>query len=60
MSFTINKKLRSIDSFQFLSSSLDHLSKNLSKDDFKYLNQEFHNIILDIVKRKGFHPDEYE
>ena len=35
MSFTINNKLSFIDSFQFLSSSLDSLVKNLSKDDFK-------------------------
>ena len=40
MSFIINNKLRFINSFQFLSSSLDSLVKNLNKDDFKYLNQE--------------------
>ena len=32
MSFSINNKLSFIDSFQFLSSSLDSLVKNLSKD----------------------------
>ena len=41
MSFTINNKLRFIDSFQFQSSSLDSLVKNSSKDYFKYLSQEF-------------------
>ena len=41
MSFTINIKLSFIYSFQFLSSSLDSLVKNLNKDDFKYLTQEF-------------------
>ena len=40
MSFTINSF---IDSFQFLSSSLESLVKNLGKDDFKYLSQEFDN-----------------
>ena len=40
MSFIINNKLRFINSFQFLSSSLDSLVKNLNKNDFKYLNQE--------------------
>ena len=32
-----------IDSFRFLSSSLDYLVKNLDKNDFKYLSQEFNN-----------------
>ena len=40
MSFSINSKLSFIDSFQFLSSSLDSLVNNLSKNDFKYLSQE--------------------
>ena len=53
MSFTINNKLSFIDSFQCLSSSLDSLVKNLSKDDFKYLSQEFDNNILGLVKAKG-------
>ena len=45
-----------IGSFQFLSSSLDSLVKNLGKDDFKYLSQEFDNNVLDLVKQKGFYP----
>ena len=59
MSFTINNKLSFIDSFKLLSSSLDSLVKNLSKDDFKYLSQEFDNNVLDLVKKEGFHPFEY-
>ena len=35
MSFTINNKLSFIDSFLFLSSSLDSFVKNLSKDILK-------------------------
>ena len=35
MSFIINNKLIFIDSFQFLSSSIDSLVKNLNKDNFK-------------------------
>ena len=35
-----------IDSFRFLSSSLDNLVKNLDKNDFKYLSQEFNNNFL--------------
>ena len=34
MVFSINSKLSFIDSFQFLSSSLGSLGKNLAKDDF--------------------------
>ena len=58
MSFTINNKLSFIVSFQFLSPSLDSLVKNLSKDDFKYLSQEFDNNVLDLVKQNGFYPYE--
>ena len=43
MNFTINNMLSFIDTFQFLSSSFDSLVKNLGKDDFKYLSQEFYN-----------------
>ena len=58
MSFTINNKLSFIVSFQFLSPSLDSLVKNLSKDYFKYLSQEFDNNVLDLVKQNGFYPYE--
>ena len=59
ISFSINSKLSFIYSFQFLSSSLDSLVKNSSKDDFKYLSQEFDNNILDLVQQKVFYPYEY-
>ena len=62
MSFSISNKLSLIDSFQFLCSSLDSLVKNLAKDDFKYLSQEFDNKVLDLVKQKVFYryDKEYE
>ena len=59
ISVTINNKLSFIDSLQFLSSSLDSLIKNLSKNDFKYLTQEFNNNVLDLVKRKWSYHYEY-
>ena len=59
MSFTINNKLSVIDSFQFLSSSLDSLVKNLDKDIFKYFSQELDNNVLDLVKQKRLYPYEY-
>ena len=54
MNFSINNKLCFLDSFQFISLSLDRLVKNLSKDDFKYLSHEFDNNVLDLVKQKDF------
>ena len=59
MSLSINNQLSFIDSFQFLSSALDSLVKNLGKVDFKYLSQEVHNNVLDLVKQKEFCPYEY-
>ena len=59
MSFSINKRLSLIDSFQFLSSFLDSLVKNLNKDDFKYLSQEFDKDKLDLVRQKRFYPYEF-
>ena len=59
MSFTINNNLSFIASFKSLSSSLNSLVKNLGKDGFKYLIQEFHNGVLDLVKQKRFYPYEY-
>ena len=55
MSFTINNKSSFIDGFQFSSSSLDSLVKNLSKDDFVYLSQKLNKNVLDLVNQKGFH-----
>ena len=50
MSFTINNKSSFIDSFQFISSSLDSLVKHLSKVDFKYLSEKFYNKVLHLLK----------
>ena len=49
---TINSKLSFIDRFQFLGSSIDNLIKNIGQDDFKYLNQELDNNMLDLIKQK--------
>ena len=59
VSFTMNNRLCFIDCFQFLSSALDSLVKNLSKDDFKYLSQKFDKNVLNLVKQLGFYPYEY-
>ena len=54
MSFFINSKLSFIDGFQFLSSQLYSLVKNLGKDDLKHFSQEFDNNVLDLVKQNDF------
>ena len=59
MSLNINNKLSFTDSSQFLRSSLDSFVKNLDKDYFKYLSQEFDNNILDLLKQNEFYPYEY-
>ena len=54
MNFITNNQLSFIDNFQFLSSSLESLVKNFSKDDSKYLKEEYDNSVLYLVKQKNF------
>ena len=56
MSFTINNKLSSIGSLQFLSSLLDSSVKNLKM--ILSMSQEFDDV-LDLAKQKGFYPFKY-
>ena len=55
----LNKNLVSIDSMQFMNSSLDKLVKNMSDEDFKYLVEEFGSENLELLKQKGDYPYEY-
>ena len=59
LAFTINRNLVFIDSMQFMDSSIDELSKNLSEMDLKYLSQEFSGKLLKLVKQKGLYLYEY-
>lgn len=52
-------KLRFIDSFKFLSASLDNLSQNLQKEQFRELSKFFPNHLLDLVTKKLAYPYEY-
>ena len=52
-------ELRFIDSFKLLPSSLDKLSKNLEKDQFKELPKYNPKEHLDLVTRKLAYPYEY-
>ena len=61
ISFTIDA-LKFLDSFQFMSSSLDKLSNNLTKDKFIYTDLEFKDLTpteLELLKRKGVYPYSY-
>ena len=59
MIFIINNKLLFLDNFLFISSSLDSLVKNLSKEDLEYFSQDFVNNVIDLLKPKWFYPYEY-
>ena len=48
-----------IDSFQFMSSSLDKLVSNLPKESFKYTSKRFIGKKLDLMTRKGVYPYDY-
>jgi len=47
-------KIRFIDSFKFMSSSLDKLVNNLEPDQFKNLKEQFNDI--ELLVRKGVFP----
>ena len=57
--FFLNGIIVFIDSMLFMNSSLDKLAKNLSHEDFKYLNEEFSGEELKLVKQTGIYPYEY-
>ena len=49
-----------IDSFQFMSSSLDNLVRNLPKESFKYPIEEFQDENkFTLMKTKGVYPYDY-
>ena len=60
MAFYINKHLSFIDSFGFMSSSLEKLASNLSDEGFIYTREYFTDQIqLDLMKKKGVYPYDY-
>lgn len=53
-------QIKFIDSFQFLSSSLDMLSKSLADEDFCHLLNEFKDKEkFQLIKQKGLYPYDY-
>ena len=60
MTFRLGKHLQFIDSFQFMSQSVDKLSSNLPEDRFIYTGEEIDGERdLDLMKKKGVYPYDY-
>ena len=59
MAFMLRKHLVFLDSFQFMSSSLDKLVSNLPKELFKYRSEEFTGDKLILMSQKGIYPYDY-
>ena len=56
MAFMLGNHLTFIDSFQFMSSSLDKLVINLPKDDLIYTSKVFKEKRLNLMSQKGVYP----
>ena len=59
MAFMLGNHLTFIDSFQFMSSSLDKLVSNLPKESLKYTSKRFKGKKLDLMAQKGVYPYDY-
>ena len=59
MAFMLGNHLTFLDSFQFMSSSLDKLVSNLPRESLKYTSKEFKDEKLDLMARKGVYPYDY-
>ena len=56
MAFMLGNHLTFLDSFQFMSSSLENLVKNLPDEAFKFTSKAFKNEKLKLMKKKGSYP----
>ena len=59
MAFMLGKHLTFLDSFQFMSSSLDKLASNLPREAFNYTSKQFKDKKFDLIARKGVYPYDY-
>ena len=59
MAFMLGNHLVFLDSFQFMSSSLEKLVNNLPKEALKYTSKMFKGDKLDLMAQKGVYPYEY-
>ena len=59
IAFMLGNHLNFIDSFQFMSSSLDKLVSNLPKELLKYTSEEFTGDKLNLMSQKDVYPYDY-
>ena len=59
MAFMLGSHVTFIDSFQFMSSSLDKLVSNLPKEAFKYTSEKFTGKELSLMSQKGVYPYDF-
>ena len=59
MAFMLGNSLVFLDSFQFMSSSLEKLVSNIPRESLKYTSQVFEGQELDLMARKGVYPYDY-
>ena len=59
MAFMLGNHLTFLDSFQFMSSSLEKLVGNLPKELLKYTSKMFKGTKFDLMVRKGVYPYDY-
>ena len=59
LAFMLGRNLVFIDSFQFMSSSLSNLVKNLPAEAFKHTGQVFQGEQLSLMTKKGVYPYDY-
>ena len=59
MAFMLGNHLTFIDSFQFMSSSLEKLVNNIPKEALKYTSEVFVGKEFDLMIRKGVYPYDY-
>ena len=59
MAFMLGNHLVFLDSFQFMSSTLEKLVSNLPRKSLKYTSHRFKGTKLDLLVRKGVYPYDY-
>ena len=59
MAFMLGKNLTFLDSFQFMSSSLEKLANNLPKEEFHHTSKQFNDEKFNLISKKGIYCYDY-